>query len=198
MKIFGDIHYTPFILAEPFEDHYQADYRDKTILDAGGYTGETMVLFWRYGAKKVIVYEPVPEFFNYIQLNAKMNNINAEIHNEGLGPADGETLVSYHSLDSGFGLAKEGNKSIPIKLKNVRDALIACKADIAKFDCEGCENCLLDLDHEALIQVPYYIIECHFNEEKITEKFLNEGFNIARKIPKSNRNIAVIHFRYGL
>ena len=61
------------------------DYSGKIVLDIGGYFGETAVLFYYWGASKVVIYEPVEEHLKYIRKNIEANNLNAEIHNEGIG-----------------------------------------------------------------------------------------------------------------
>ena len=38
---------------------YDCDYKGKTVLDIGGFCGETAVFFASQGAKKVVIYEPV-------------------------------------------------------------------------------------------------------------------------------------------
>jgi hypothetical protein len=87
------------ILAEPLENEYDVfDYHNKTILDVGGYMGETSVLFASWGARKVIVYEPVPENVNWLRFNLDANNVDAEIHGEGLGDKDCEIKIRYDKL----------------------------------------------------------------------------------------------------
>ena len=49
-------------LVENYEKMYHVyNYRGKKCLDIGGFSGDSMILFFMWGASKVTVYEPVPE-----------------------------------------------------------------------------------------------------------------------------------------
>jgi hypothetical protein len=55
--------------------------------------------------------------------------------------------------------------------------------NVAKVDCEGCENYLLDLSDEELRMVPKWVIECHSPQtlKRLCEKFLRAGFMVTFK-----------------
>lgn len=161
------------ILNEPYKVF---DFRDKVCLDVGGFIGETAVLFKMWGAKKVIIYEPVAENCKYIERNTKLNNVNAEIHCIGISDCNGTLEVRYDDFSVDFGL--KGNKKIAIPVISASKALTK-KIDIAKFDCEGCEQCLLSASRDVLRLVPNYIIEYHHNLcRKLVEKFIKSGFSV--------------------
>jgi len=170
------------VLTEPLEDMYRADFKGKVVLDIGGYLGETMVLFWNWGASKVIVYEPIPENVKFIELNASLNGINAEIHCEGIYFKDEELEVNYDRIDSFYSLVSNAGGSKKIKVKGVSDVISNSNADIAKFDCEGCEQTLLGVGGRILRMIPYYILEYHDNPKQIVGKFLSEGFIVENRI----------------
>ena len=52
------------------------------------------------------------------------------------------------------------------------------KFDLAKVDCEGCEEGLLYVNNKLLQKVPVWIIEIHGSRlrKKIIEKFKDAGF----------------------
>jgi FkbM family methyltransferase len=177
------------VLAEPLEKNYHVfDYLDKTVLDVGGFMGETAVLFTSWGAGRVVVYEPVPENARWVKLNTAMNKIDAEVHNEGIGEKDGEVIVKYGNIDPAFGLPNQGKKTLKIKVKNASDLIQGSHADIAKIDCEGGEIHLLKVANKILCSIPSWIIECH--DEKVAKsmlkKFKDAGFDGKGK--RSSRN----------
>jgi hypothetical protein len=57
------------------------------------------------------------------------------------------------------------------------------KFDIAKVDCEGCENGLLSLPDDYIRKIPKWVIECHSSEtlRELGEKFLRAGFRVSFK-----------------
>jgi hypothetical protein len=57
------------------------------------------------------------------------------------------------------------------------------KFDIAKVDCEGCENGLLSLTDDYIRKIPKWVIECHSSEtfRQLVEKFLRAGFRVSFK-----------------
>jgi len=68
---------------------YDCDCRGKVVLVVGGFEGDSAVYFWAMGARKVIIYETVLEHQKFIEENVRLNNINAEVYNEGIGNSDG-------------------------------------------------------------------------------------------------------------
>ena len=116
---------------------YECDCTNKTVLDVGGYCGETAVFFWSRGAMKIIVYEPVLAHHDFIKKNVRLSGIKAELHEEGIGKDDGTIAINYDYANQKFGLLSEGKSQSEIRIRNVTDAIIESKADIAKFDCEG-------------------------------------------------------------
>ena len=157
---------------------YNHNYTDKTVLDIGGFCGESAVFFKKKGAKKIIIYEPVKAHHQLIRQNIAMNSINAELHEEGIGEKDAFVNINFDEVDLGFGLLSKGNKQIEIKIKNVQDVIRQCQADIAKIDCEGAEISLLSVPKEVLGLIKVYIVETHSKEieSAIIKKFTESGF----------------------
>jgi FkbM family methyltransferase len=178
------------------EGYNKLDYYGKRVLDIGGYFGETAVLFYYWGASKVVIYEPVEEHLRYIQKNIKVNNLNAEIHNEGIGSTDGYVDVRYDELNSRFGMQNDGSKIIRIRIKNAERILLESKVDIAKFDCEGAESSLLDVSNDVLSLIPQYFIEYHSLTIKnaLIEKFLSAGFEFRCFETRPAENVGEVVF----
>jgi FkbM family methyltransferase len=175
---------------------YECDFTDKTVLDVGGYCGETAVFFWSRGAKKIIVYEPVLVHHEFIRKNVQLSGIKAELHEEGIGKDDGTIAVNYDYANQEFGLLSEGKSQSEIRIRNVTDAIIESKADIAKFDCEGAETSLVDLSNETLSKIGYYVIETHTRDirKAIIEKFEKAGFRMARSPKEVTNGVSVLCF----
>ncbi len=175
---------------------YEYDYQGKTVLDIGGFCGETAAFFSGEGAKKVIVYEPVQEHQSFIKKNAALNNVNLELHDVGIAKTDGTLSINYDFLDLGFGLPNGGQNKTTIKTKNVTDVLLHSRADVAKIDCEGAETSLLDVSPEILELIDFYFIETHSDEieEAIVCKFYDSGFVMAREPVKLSQGISMLYF----
>ena len=146
------------------------------------------------GAKKVIIYEPVPENQKFIKKNVELNHVNAEIHESGIGREDAIIKVKPEQTENNFGFSPT-NQQFNMKIDNISEVISSSKADIAKIDCEGAEICLNTVAKEVLERIPCYIIELHGEEviNILTRKFLSTGFRITRTRAKSS-SLAVITF----
>jgi FkbM family methyltransferase len=163
---------------------YGFDFKGKTVLDVGGYCGESAVFFNKQGAKKIVIYEPIKAHHGLILKNIALNSINADLHEEGIGEYDGAQSLNFEDAMSGdFGILSKGNKSITIKTKRAADIITESHADVAKIDCEGAEMSLLSVPKEVLALVPFYIIEAHSKDiqRAITKKFAESEFTQPRE-----------------
>ncbi len=186
------------ILDEIESGMYEYDCKGKVVLDIGGFEGDSAVFFWAMGAKKVIIYEPVLEHNKFILENVRLNNINAEIHNEGIGNEDGEVTVAYEKVDNCFGLEAESlpNK-MQIKIKDVTKVISESDADVAKIDCEGAEVSLVNVPSEILRKIEYAIIEVHTLQirERLIQKFKSAGFIMAKGNEECDEPISMLYFK---
>lgn len=190
--IFGDYDLILILYQVMNEYGQRLDYKGKTVLDIGAYCGESAVLFSKWGAKKLIIYEPVMLHRDHIEHNIKLNGIDAEIHMEGIGNKDGYVNVPYENLDSRFGL--QGSKSMQIRVRNITNVIQESRAEIAKIDCQGAEKCLVGVDNSVLRLIHDYIIEYHSSEIKnlLLTKFESSGFSyIFRNTQRNGRGIMI-------
>jgi FkbM family methyltransferase len=166
---------------------YECDCKDKIILDVGGFEGESAAYFWTKGAKKIVIYEPVPAHVEFIKKNVALNHIVAEIHQSGIASQNGSQTIHFNETDPGFGILGKGAKSTEIKITEVSKVIKESMAQIGKFDCEGAEESLVGVPAEILQKIPHYIIEVHSLKirDAIIKKFLNVGFSLEKEIPKS-------------
>jgi len=129
----------------------------------------------------------------FIRENIRLNNVNAEIHEEGIGVEDGEITVPYDEANNCFGLSKTGPHEMTIKIRNITKVVDESGANVAKIDCEGAEESLLNVPTETLRRVELYIIEVHTPEikRKVIQKFKESGFNLT-KDTGDNEQISLI------
>jgi FkbM family methyltransferase len=173
---------------------YECDCKGKVVLDVGGFEGESAVYFWGKGAKKIVIYEPVPAHVEAIKKNVALNYINAEIHPSGIGSQDGTQTIHFNQTDPGFGILSKGPKSTEIKITNVSKVIAESGAQIGKFDCEGAEESLVGVPADILQKIPSFIIEVHSLKikEAILKKFLGAGFSLEKEIPKPGEFVVLI------
>jgi FkbM family methyltransferase len=175
---------------------YNCDCSGKIVLDVGGFQGESAVFFSSLGASKVIVYEPVPSHLEFISKNLSANNVNAEFHIEGVGHSDGTMKVQYDEASLGFGVLDKGRNQLEIKIKDVSKVIKESGADVAKFDCEGAEESLVNVPEEILRMLELYMIEVHTPaiRNAIMEKFSRSGFDLVKEI-KRDVNISMLYMK---
>ncbi|MBT0159342.1 FkbM family methyltransferase [Candidatus Bathyarchaeota archaeon A05DMB-2] len=174
---------------------YDCDCRGKTVLDVGGFQGESAVFFSSRGATRIIIYEPVVEHHKFIRKNVALNRINAEIHDAGIGVRDEVQTICYDKTSAGFGCVP-GRHERQIKIRNIADVIRESGANIAKIDCEGAEECLVDVPTEVLRQIEFYMIGVHTPKIKkeLVQKFKESGFILTKNIDK-NEQIALVFFK---
>jgi len=181
-----------------FDRIYGSDYAGATVLDIGGFVGDTALYFLENGAKKVVVYEPVPENMLAIGYNLAPFKGKFEVIGKAAGEADGEiTLLSASPPGRfAFGDSKSGKFALHATCSSFSTILGKGKFDMAKVDCEGCEVHLLGVQPSMLSSVPQWIIEVHSREnwQKFEEKFSSAGFSLEKKV-NMNSDIAIFHFR---
>ncbi len=178
---------------------YDYEFKNKVVLDIGGFEGESAVYFWSKGAKKVIIYEPVLYHLNYIKENVFVNKIDAEIHGEGIGDKDGNLTVAYNQTDNSFGLetGRELTKKLTIKIRDIAKVIAESKADVAKIDCEGAELSLVSVKKEILRTLEYVIVEAHSLDirKALIKKFKESDFAFVKGNKEESQEISVLYFK---
>jgi hypothetical protein len=149
----------PSLLSEPLEKLYRVFSYSGRVLGVGGYLGETAFLFKKWGADEVVVYEPDHVLARHARETMFLNGVKGVVYELFVNCSDSHNSISWAEV-----------------LKE--------KFDIAKVDCEGCENGLLSLPAECLRKVPKWIIECHSSKtfRQLAEKFLSAGFKVTLKL----------------
>ena len=145
-------------LAEPFEKLYHVfDYTGR-VLDVGGHLGETALLMKKWGATEVVVYEPDHVLAQHARETLLLNGVKGVVH---------ELFVNCSCEGKSISWAE----------------VLKEKFEVAKVDCEGCENGLLKLSDDDIRRVPKWVIECHSQQtlRQLGEKFLRAGFTVTFK-----------------
>ena len=177
-----------FILYELFHGVYDFARHHETIVDIGGFTGESAWYFLvKRKARKVIVYEPV-----YYDLCKK--NI-------------GDVALVYpyaiHNRRGTIRLRKQGGRShvaggstsdygeiVEAMTITFSDVLSELQGDVGmKIDCEGCEEYLTEVPCSLLRRVSEYIVEVHkwVDIKKLVNHFKSCRFSsLVRKLYDEN------------
>ena len=144
-------------------------------------------LIFGKGAKKIIVYEPLPVHIENIKKIFSVNSIEGQINQLGVSGEDGIQEIKFQEINPGFGIAHEGPNCIKIRVKSISKVIDESGAEVAKFDCEGAEINIVSVPLEILRKIPYYMIETHSPEirKAILEKFSKSGFTLEREKVKS-------------
>ena len=161
------------------------DYQGKTILDIGAYIGDTAIYFGYKGASRIICYEPIKEFFYWLEQNVELNGINAELYNLGVSDKHGEIEIPYSEFDCLVGCG--GKQSTKIETISLSEVLQKHgSVDICKFVSPGCEQAILSLSDTELLKVPTWIIETAYKKYKteLLDRFSKAGFKSKRVIHK--------------
>jgi FkbM family methyltransferase len=106
------------------------------ILDIGAYIGNHTVFFAKIcGAVEVESFEPVRSSFRALERNVKLNQVNAKLHNLGLGARAGEARVNVVESNAG-GSALQHFAGGGVKVAAL-DSLDLAPFRAMKIDVEG-------------------------------------------------------------
>ncbi|HSX24455.1 MAG TPA: FkbM family methyltransferase [Candidatus Andersenbacteria bacterium] len=174
---------------------FKSNVDDPFIVDAGSNIGDSLLYFkYLYPKATVMCFEPHPEAFELLKINAGANNFhNVELHQVALGGKDGH-LTLYSDSSSTY-RTSGGDKSllkavvrrekinlkkpltVPIKKLSQFNSIKNCiRIDLLKLDVEGEETSVLaDLDSEGLLEkTTKVILEYHFSFGKKTSNSLDK------------------------
>lgn len=166
--------------------------KDATVLDIGGYIGDSSILFCLKGAKQVYTYEPHPELYNMALLNIRLNKLESKIIAENYGVGQQET-VRYIKEDQSYGATAAfgliecpKGKKLMIKIKPLQKIIENInRIDVLKMDCEGAEfDAILSCPHRYLKKTKVMLIEYHSNPLTLIDYLKKAQFEV--KIIKEN------------
>lgn len=178
-------------LIETFLTEYYEfyDLKDCTVVDIGGFVGETAIYFAGKGASRVIVFEPTPPLYRMVQENIRLNRLENVVQTrcEAVSDKCGESNLSYRrDAPSTSSTYFSYYDSEHYRVKTASFASIAQELghiDLLKMDCEGQEHTIIPRAQKvgALRNIDRVIVETHFEPEHI-ERFLQKAnFRIEKK-----------------
>lgn len=157
------------------------NYKDKIIIDIGGFIGDSSLYFISKGAKKVYVYEINTDVYEILEENIKRNHLNNKIiaFNNGISNEFRNEILYitkikasasiYSNISTQKGIIEERH----IEVVPFNDILKE-PIDILKIDCEGCEYKILeDILKQNLFEKIQegIILEAHCINEKWTPNY---------------------------
>ena len=152
------------------------DYKNKVVIDIGGFIGDSALFFILKGARKVYVYEVNEEVYKVLLENIRINQLDNKIvaFNKGISNEYKREILyitekkGSTSFYSSFNIKENIIDKKPIELIPF-DEILEEPVDILKMDCEGSE---------------YDILESILNNnlsDKIKEGVILESHNLDKK-----------------
>lgn len=171
----------PFLETFILKMYGYCDYKDKTIIDVGAQTGDSVLYFSYCGARKIYAFEPLIDNFRILENNVYMNKINCDCYNVGLGNFTGSIKVE-NSSRMARPLTRGSSENEIIKISRLDEYNII--ADVLKIDVEGFEMEVLKGGLNTVKTAMIVIVETHSKElqVEVARFLLGLGFRRKRKI----------------
>jgi len=164
-----------------------------TIVDIGSHIGTFSLLASQFCNKgKIFSYEPMPDNFECLQSNLKLNEIeNIFPFNLAVSSNSSKLDMFFNEDQSGHSIFYKNNKKIivnSISLKQIFDDNDITSCKLLKLDCEGSEYEIIDafpLDY--FDRIENLVMEYHFADskpelgQKLITKIKKAGFKIETK-----------------
>ena len=169
-----------------FESYKFLNLKNKTVLDIGANIGDSSIYFALQGASRVIAIEPLPQFFNALIDNIKVNKLENIILplNLMVGNKDKKTIIDTN-IELGIGTkAKETLDGFEINMVTL--SYIVDKFKIVngklKMDCESCEyDTIIPEKDEILRNFDEMIIEYHNGFKELKNRLEEASFKVSVK-----------------
>jgi hypothetical protein len=166
---FTDRHWMVMTLGSILEIFQNRDYarlnvKGKTVIDVGGYIGDTALFFAIEGANHIYSYEPDADFCSRERANIELNSMSDKI-TIFQEPADLASILSRIGQSSNL---------------------------ILKMDCEGCEyKQITDSNIELLKRFDEIMLEYHNGYVTLVEVLQKAGFKTWNSEPKKADNMSI-------
>ncbi len=157
----------------------------KTIMDVGGYIGDSALIFQELGADKIYTFEALPDNFELLKRTLALNNVkNVVAENVALGAEKGECSLYVAGNCTGSvnrGIVYQGKIDVPvITLDDYVEEHKIENIGLIKVDIEGAEpDFLVGAKKTICEQRPILLISIYHNPHDFFElKPLIESWNL--------------------
>lgn len=137
--------------------------KNRIVIDAGAYAGDSAIFFALKGAQHVYALEPYPFALSIAKINIELNGLNSKVSlmSAAVAAENGYLYLDENKKGPSANLKSKGNlKTRLITVQSLLDELSISDA-VLKMDIEGAEVCLLDIDKKTLNVFSEIIIEYH-------------------------------------
>lgn len=172
------------------------NYKNKVILDIGGYIGDAALFFVLKEAKEIIVYEIDEDTYQVLVENIRINKLENKIKAHNIGVSNQYKYAVLNVIN------QKGSSSIyditdntkqNLERKRVKlipfNEILTKPIDILKMDCEGCEYEILQdiLENDLINKInDGIILEYHNIDEKRNYKLI---LSLLKEIRFKNINL---------
>lgn len=187
-----------FVLMETYIDRlYDGDYYEKSVIDIGGYIGETALFFAQRGARRVFCVEPAPDNFRLLEQNISQSSFKDKIVRIQAAILDREGSIgfyidnqnfpsyhvaSYHNFMKGYLDNAIIYDTKAISFQRLLEYTQIEEVDVVKLDCEGSEyDILLGTPDSVLRRVKQYIVEYHNGPDILVKRLEELGYRVREK-----------------
>jgi FkbM family methyltransferase len=180
------IHQLPVLVDVWLNEPYAGpDFEGRTVVDVGGFDGDSAVYFISRGARKVIVLEPFPQNAlacrSNLHLNAGAGNF--EVLNAAIGANPGSVRVQADKLAFAVDTPQKEAPANSVEVPVVTLAWLVKKygldGAVLKMDCEGAEQQVIaKADKPALQAFSDIVMEVHGDPSNISARLSEAGFGI--------------------
>jgi FkbM family methyltransferase len=188
-------------------DLIDEDYRSDLVFDIGGGYGEFSIKLAIMGSKKVIVYEPNPFLWKYLEAN--ISDIpQITLFREGVLDISTETTIYFRETGTASGSINEVQYDplspiglerikLPTKITDVADVITRNQFEsfVMKIDAEGSEYRIVDrlIMTNSLDKCKLLIIEYHRGKQDLASKLKAIGFKL--QVIKKSSEMGLIYAR---
>ena len=137
--------------------------QNSTVIDVGAYSGLFSIAAKKLGILDVIAFEPMPEMYDQLHENMKLNDVSFTVLRMAAAAATGKSFLFYDNkvaLTSGASLQARGNTKIEIDVIRIDDFTLgdvsAMKIDAERYELPvlaGAKKTIEDCRPSLLVEV---------------------------------------------
>ena len=164
-----------------YEDWKKLNVKEKSVLDIGGYVGDTAIYFIARGAKRVVLYEAYPYSYKIAKSNVDDNNLadKIEVNNCAIGGEDSFIVIDPNYENNNESAAVSSLEGIKVPLTSLKSICDKYNINgwILKMNCEGCEyDVFKNTDLDTLRKFSEIYMHYHGSPLPLVDKLKKAGF----------------------